>query len=108
MSSVISVEETSQLTFAEDKNFLDPQFRTNGEPYAPWKYKQLVKELYIISKNIHTSYTELLDISPTERDYLIQFIVDDMKKSEEDLSKIRAAQEAKQQKAKSPRIPKNT
>ena len=43
---------------------------SNGEPYGPHHFKQLVKQLYIISKSCYTSYTDLLDITPAEKDIL--------------------------------------
>lgn len=47
---------------------------SNGELYAPKRFKEIVKECWYISDNIHTSYNEVLDLSVTERTYLIQFI----------------------------------
>lgn len=80
--------------------------RSNGEPYAPWRFKQLVKELYLISKSIHTSYTELLDITPTEKDYILQFMVEEVKKSEEELQKVKAEAEARAQAKRQTGAPK--
>lgn len=76
--------------FASDQSFLDPATTDKGEPYGPWKYKQLVRECYLISKNCNTSYSDLMDITPTERAYLLQLISDEIKKSQE------AVEEAKQ------------
>ena len=72
------------------KNFLDPQTTNNNEPYGPWKYKQTIKELYIISKNTNTSYTDLLGITPTEKNELLTLIIEDNEKSEEALQKLKA------------------
>ena len=60
--------------FASDQSFLDPQISKNGEPYAPKRLKELVQECWFISDQLHTSYTDILDISFTERLYLIEFI----------------------------------
>ena len=46
----------------------------NGDAYGPKLYKELVRECYIITKNTNTSYTDLMNITPTERHYLLQFI----------------------------------
>jgi hypothetical protein len=66
--------------FALDQNFLDPQKTDKNEPYGPYRYKEIIRECYLISKNINTSYNEILDITPTERSYLLQFIADDIKR----------------------------
>lgn len=62
---------------------MDPQFRENGEPYGPYRFKEIVKECYSISKNCNIPYTELLKITPRERDYLIEFIIDDANRAKE-------------------------
>lgn len=64
-------------------NFLDPQKTSDGKPYGPVKFKLLVKELYLIAKNCYTSYTDLLNITPAERDELINLIIEEGKKTEE-------------------------
>ena len=46
----------------------------DGQPYGPVKYKELVRECYIISRNINTSYTDLMDVTPLERQYMLEFI----------------------------------
>lgn len=74
---------------------MDPQKDSNGNPYGPTRYKQIVKECYIISKNINTSYTDLLNITPIERGYLIEFLVEDAKRRKEEMDKARAEREAK-------------
>lgn len=73
---------------------MDPQF-INDQPYAPIRYREIVKECYLISKNINTSYTDLLNITPTERKYLIEFLVDEAKKREEIIAKRKAERAAK-------------
>ena len=62
---------------------MDPQLTKDGKPYGPHRYKQLVKERYLISKNMNTSYNELGQITPVEREYLLEFIVDEINKSKE-------------------------
>lgn len=44
--------------------------------YAPWKYKSIVRECVEISEAIHTSYNELLQISPTERGYIYEYLME--------------------------------
>lgn len=78
---------TSTLPFVSLKNFLDPQLTSDGQPYGPVRYKQIVKECYLIAKNCNTSYTDLMKITPLERSYLLQFIADEINRSQELLQK---------------------
>ena len=50
----------------------------DGRPYAPERYKEIVRERYEISKRINTSYNDLAHVTPTERNYLMQFILEDI------------------------------
>ena len=63
----------------------------DGRPYGPIRYKQIIKECYVISKNTNTPYTALMDITPTEKNALIDLILDENRRSEEALQKARAA-----------------
>lgn len=58
-------------------NFLHLPIK-DGKPYGPELYKELVRECYIITKNTNTSYTDLMDITPTERHYLLEFIKEEI------------------------------
>lgn len=64
-------------------SFLDPQLTKEGKPYGPYRFKELVRERYLISKNINTSYNDIGRITPKEREYIIQFIADEIKRSKE-------------------------
>ena len=66
---------------------MDPQTTKDGRPYGPQRYKEIVNERYLISKNLNTSYNEVGQITPTERGYLIEFIAEDIKKANEALEK---------------------
>lgn len=61
-------------------NFFDPLWTSEGKPFAPEQFKAIVNERYQISKHTHTSYTDVGEITPTERAYLMQFLVEDAKK----------------------------
>ena len=68
-----------QLPFASQVNFLDLLYDKNattkdGQLFAPQLFKKLVNDCYLISKFIHTSYNDVLDITPMEKDTLISFI----------------------------------
>mgnify|MGYP003294004118 CR=1 FL=1 len=71
-------------------NFLDPQLTSDGKPYGPIRYEQIVEECYAISKRIHTSYNDLKHVTPLERTYLLQFIRKDLERENE----IRQKQQA--------------
>lgn len=53
---------------------------SDGRPYAPYRYKEIVEERYQISKHIHTSYADLGEITPLERKYLLEFIKRDIER----------------------------
>ena len=76
--------------FATHLNFLDPQKTEDGKPYAPIRYKQIIKECYLISRNLNTSYTDVLKISPTERELLISFLMEEAKRNKENIERIKA------------------
>ena len=62
---------------------------SDGKPYALNRYKQIVQERYLISKNCNTSYTDLGDVSPLERKYIIEFITDELQKQKDIIDKQR-------------------
>lgn len=72
-------------------NFLDPALTSDGKPYGPYRYEQIVEECYAISKRIHTSYNDIKQITPLERTYLLQFIRKDLERENE----LREQQQAK-------------
>ena len=82
--------------FASHLNFLDPLYIDDDKtPYAPIRYKEIVKECYLISKNINTSYLDILQVTPTERNYMLEFLVAEAKQREEMLAKKKAERAAK-------------
>ena len=62
---------------------MDPQLTSDGRPYGPFRYEQIVEECYAISKRMHTSYGDLMKITPLERTYLLQFIRRDLERENE-------------------------
>lgn len=62
---------------------MDPQLTNDGKPYGPARYKELVKERYLISRYMNTSYTDLGQLTPTERGYIIEFILNENKPKEQ-------------------------
>ena len=78
-------------------SFLDPQTTSDGKPYGPYRYKQLIKECYIIAKNTNTPYTALMDITPTEKNELLNLIIEDNQKSQEAMEKLKAENRKKRE-----------
>ena len=52
-------------------------------------YKQIVKECYIITKNTNTPYSDILEMTPTERELMIEFLSEDFKKQQEQIDKAK-------------------
>lgn len=88
----------SPLRFASHLNFLDQQFTKDGKPYGPIRYKEIVKECYLISKNINTSYNDVLQMTPTERNYILEFLVEEAKHNQELIEKRKAERELNKRK----------
>lgn len=64
-------------------NFLDPLLTSDGKPYGPVRYREIVKERYLISEKCNTSYTDLGSVTPLERKYLMEFIAEDLQKQKD-------------------------
>jgi hypothetical protein len=79
-----------------NQSFLDPQQSSDGTPYSIKRYTNLIKECWYISDQLHTSYTDVLDMSVMERVTLIDLINEKQKKTQEAVEKIQ--QEAQQKK----------
>lgn len=60
---------------------------SDGKPFGPYRYKQIVKECYLISKNSNTSYTDVMKITPQERNYILEFIEGEAKRNQELMEK---------------------
>lgn len=71
-------------------NFLSPLTTSDGKPYGPILYKRLVKEAFYITKNTSTSYTEVLDMNPSERKLILDFLVEEANKEKEAMEKAMA------------------
>ncbi len=68
-------------------SFLDPTLTKDGKPYGPHRFKEIAKERYLISKFINTSYNDVGQLTPIEREYLIEFAADDKKRTEDAFEK---------------------
>lgn len=78
--------------FVSPLNFLDPLLTSDSARYCGERYKELCRGRYLISKYCHTSYNDVGEISPLERDYIIGFITEELEKQQ------RALEEAKHNK----------
>ena len=75
-------------------NFLDPQISSDGKPYGPKRFKEIVKECWYISDNLNTSYSDVLDLSFQERFYLIELINEKQRKTKEAIEARQATERA--------------
>ena len=73
-------------------NFLDPLLTSSAGKYCAERYKELTRGRYLISKYCNTSYNDVGDISPLERDYIIGFITEELERQQ------KAYEEAKNKK----------
>ena len=77
---------------------MDQQQTEDGKPYGPIRYKEIVDECCVISKNLNTPYTDVLNISPTERNYIIRFLIKEAEQKAALVEKARAESAANQRK----------
>lgn len=70
-------------------NFLDPQETDKGEPWGPHRYKEIVQERYYLAKHGKISYQDTGKMTPTERDLIKQFILEDAQKERQLLEDVR-------------------
>ena len=72
-------------------NFSGPLTTSDGKPYAPVRFKDLIKECYQISKNSGATYEEVLNMTFREKDYFIEFINEDFRSAQESIKESREA-----------------
>lgn len=77
---------------------MDPPKTKDGRDYGPIRFKEIVKERYLIAKNCHTSYLDVGKITPVERRYLIEFITDEARKTKEFLEQEELKRKSKSSK----------
>lgn len=86
------------LRFARTVNFLTPKLTNDGKPYGPIRFKQLVQECYLISKNINTSYNDVVQMTPTERQYILSFLAEEAHKVQQQLDENKRLAQQKNKK----------
>ena len=62
----------------------------SGEPYGPIRYKELVRERCYLAKSLNTSYIDTGKFTPLERKYMIQYLQEEYKKTQEALENVKA------------------
>lgn len=77
------------VPFVSPLNFLDPLLTSDSARYCSERYKKLTRERYLISKYCNTSYNDVGDISPLERDYIIGFITEELEKQQKALEEAK-------------------
>ena len=75
-------------SYKQHLNFFDPLWTSDGKPFAPEQFKAIIKDRYLISKNMNTSYSDVGEITPTERAYLMQLLIEDAEKQAEIIDKL--------------------
>lgn len=71
---------------------------SDGKPYGPQRYKQLVKNCYIVSKTLNTSYIDVRDkMTPSELNQIINLIIEDNEKYKEKMEKMKEEQKLKRE-----------
>lgn len=68
--------------FALLQNFLDPPLTSDGKPYAPYRFNEIEKERYLITKYTHTSYLDTGLLTPREREDMLKFIIEDLQREQ--------------------------
>lgn len=58
-------------------------------PYGVFRYKQIIDECFVISKTIHTSYLDLMNISVIEKNRILDIIEEENKRQQEQLDEIK-------------------
>ena len=67
----------------------------DGKPFGPQRYKEIARERYLISKHTNTSYDDTSNITPLERGYLLEFLVEDLQRQKDMYDKAQADAEAR-------------
>lgn len=53
---------------------------SDGRPYSVERFKEIVKERYVISTKSNIPYSDVGDMTPIEREYVLQFIQEDLQR----------------------------
>lgn len=73
---------STAVPFASHQSFLDPQLTSDGKPYGPYRYQQIVKECSLICERYHITYSDILHMTPIERSMFIKWILERIEKEQ--------------------------
>lgn len=65
------------------QNFFDQQMLTNPETYYRERIDMLMRERYLIAKQLNTSFIETNEMTPKEREYMIKLFLEERDKLKE-------------------------
>lgn len=68
---------------------------SDGKPYGPKRYREIVRECWYISDQLHTSYTDVLDLAVTDRIMLIRLINEKIENTNKAMEEARQARNKK-------------
>ena len=60
---------------------------SDGKPYGPRRLSEIIEERYQISKHLNTSYNDVGEMTPTEREYVLRCIANDIQQQNEMIRK---------------------
>ena len=63
----------------------------DGKPYGPERFKTIVKERWLIAKNCNTSYIDTGKLTPIERDYIMDFMIQNAKETVQAMEKAKTS-----------------
>lgn len=66
---------------------MDPKTDQDGKPWAVTMFNKIIQERYFISKNTSTPYTEVGKMTPTERNRVIDLILEEIEINRKQLEK---------------------
>lgn len=70
----------------------------DGKPYGPERYRQLVTNCYLISKNCNTSYVDVRDkMTPSEMTQIMKLINQEIEEKKKYYEKIKQERDQKKQ-----------
>ena len=70
----------------------------DGKPYGPERYRQLVTNCYLISKNYNTSYVDVRDkMTPSEMTQIMKLINQEIEEKKKYYEKIKQERDQKKQ-----------
>lgn len=69
--------------FKSHPNFFDQQMVTNPEEYYKNRIDGLMRERYLICRQLNTSFIDTNEMTPKEREYIIKLFLEEREKAKE-------------------------